>query len=54
MAKEVAPPTPVPIGDPKKDEIKSEEFCASVVDTNRTFMKPNDNLSKAMEILTEK
>lgn len=54
MAKEAAPPTPVPMGDPANDVITKEGFCATIIDTTRKYQNPDD-ISKSIisELLSQ-
>lgn len=54
MAKESAPPTPVPMGDPKKDVLMHDGFCASIIDTKRTFHNPSEECTTIKSSLNEK
>ena len=54
MAKDAAPPTPVPMGDPKNDVLVREGFCASIIDTKRTFHNPSEESSSIMSELVDK
>lgn len=53
MAKEAAPPTPVPMGDPKKDVLMHDGFCASIIDTKRTFQNPSEISSNVKAVLVD-
>lgn len=54
MAKETAPPTPVPMGDPRKDVIAQEGFCATIIDTKRNYQLPDKESSKIVsELLSQ-